>query len=77
MAPVRTSAPRATGVLTKPEDEDKRSLVSIDLDGSDRRAHLLSERPPSSRCRHRSGYFREGFAAYIAPVPTGKRIDIG
>jgi imidazolonepropionase-like amidohydrolase/Tol biopolymer transport system component len=66
--------------VLREEEEDKRSLVSIELDGSDERAHLLSETATEFQVSpdERWVAFREGFNAYIAPFArTGKRQDIG
>jgi imidazolonepropionase-like amidohydrolase/Tol biopolymer transport system component len=66
--------------LLRSEDEDKRSLVSLELDGSDERQHLLSELATEFRVSpdERWVAFREGFNAYIAPFArTGKRQEIG
>jgi len=62
------------------EDEDKRGLISVELDGSDERAHLLSEAATEFRVSPDGRWvaFVERFNAFVAPfVPTGKRIDIG
>ncbi len=65
--------------LLRSEEEDKRSLVSVELDGSDERAHLLSETATEFQVSpdERWVAFREGFNAYVAPFArTGKRQDI-
>jgi imidazolonepropionase-like amidohydrolase len=62
------------------EDEDKRGLISIELDGSDERAHLLSEAATEFRVSPDGHWvaFAERFNAFIAPfAATGKRVDIG
>jgi imidazolonepropionase-like amidohydrolase/Tol biopolymer transport system component len=64
----------------RPEEEDKRALVSVELDGSDEHAHLLSETATEFRVSpdERWVALREGFNAYVAPFTrTGKRQDIG
>ncbi|HVT45139.1 MAG TPA: amidohydrolase family protein [Thermoanaerobaculia bacterium] len=61
-------------------DEDKRSLVSIELDGSDRRTHLVSEQAIDYRLSpdERWVAFTERFNAHIIPfVATGRSIEIG
>jgi imidazolonepropionase-like amidohydrolase/Tol biopolymer transport system component len=66
--------------LLRPEEEDKRALVSIELDGSDERSHLLSETATEFRVSpdERWVAFREGFNAFIVPFArTGKSQDIG
>jgi imidazolonepropionase-like amidohydrolase len=66
--------------LLRPEDEDKRALVSVDLDGSDEQAHLLSDTATEFRVSPDEAWvaFREGFNAYVAPFArTGRRQDIG
>jgi imidazolonepropionase-like amidohydrolase/Tol biopolymer transport system component len=61
-------------------DEDKRALVSVDLDGSDRRTHLVSEAATEFRVSpdERWVAFRERFNAYIAPFArSGREAEIG
>jgi imidazolonepropionase-like amidohydrolase len=65
--------------LVTRENEDKRGLRSIDLDGSDDRLHLQSEDATEFRIAPDEKWvaFTERFNAYIAPfVPTGKTVDI-
>jgi imidazolonepropionase-like amidohydrolase/Tol biopolymer transport system component len=66
--------------LLKPEDEDKRALISVDLDGSDERSHFLSDTATEFRVSPDERWlaFREGFNAYVVPFArTGKRQDLG
>ncbi len=62
------------------EEEDKRALVSIDLDGSDQRAHFLSEAATQFRVSPDEKWvaFSERFNVSIVPFArTGKRVDLG
>jgi imidazolonepropionase-like amidohydrolase/Tol biopolymer transport system component len=62
------------------ESEDKRSLRSIELDGSDERTHLSSEAATEFRVSPDGRWvaFTERFNAYVAPfVATGKAVDLG
>lgn len=58
----------------------KRLLASIELDGSDRREHVTSEKATRMRVSPDGKWlaFKEGFNAFIAPFPaTGRTFDIG
>lgn len=58
----------------------KRELRSVELDGSDERTHLGSEKATRVRVSPDGKWvaFQEGFNAFIAPFPaTGKSFDIG
>jgi imidazolonepropionase-like amidohydrolase/Tol biopolymer transport system component len=60
--------------------DDKRQLVSVDLDGSDERTHLQSEWASELRVSPDSRWvaFIERFHVYVAPLArTGQPIDIG
>ncbi len=62
------------------EEEDKRALISIDLDGSDERAHFLSEAATQFRVSPDEKWlaFSERFAVSIVPFArTGKRVELG
>jgi len=62
------------------KDRDKRSLFSIDLDGSDERTHLMSSNATEYALSPDGNWiaFAEGFKAYVAPfVATGRTVDIG
>lgn len=61
-------------------DEDKRSLVSIELDGSDERTHATSEAATEFTVSPDGRWlaFRERFNVFITPFPeTGKAIEVG
>ena len=61
-------------------DEDKRKLISIDLDGSDQRTHLISKAAVQYRVSPDEKWvaFVERFNAYIAPfVQAGRPVHIG
>jgi imidazolonepropionase-like amidohydrolase/Tol biopolymer transport system component len=63
-----------------PEKKSVRVLESIDLDGSDRRVHLESERATEFRVGPDGRWvaFVEGFEVFVMPFPlTGKKITIG
>ena len=62
------------------EPENKRSLRSIELDGSDERTHYITEEATQFRVSPDSRWlaFTERFNAWITPlVQTGRPIDIG
>ena len=62
------------------EDEDRRTLRSIELDGSDERTHIDSEAATEFRVSPDGKWvaFTERFNAYIAPfVRTGKKVELG
>ena len=62
------------------EPEDKRSLRSIDLDGSDERTHLISEAATEFQISPDGKWvaFTERFNAFILPlVPSSKPITVG
>ncbi len=62
------------------EEEDKRALRSIELDGSDERTHVKSEAATEFRVSPDGKWlaFTERFNAYITPFPrTGKAYDLG
>lgn len=62
------------------EKDDKRSLRSIDLDGSDERTHLVSDAATELRISPDEKWvaFTEAFHASIVPFfPAGKALDIG
>jgi len=66
--------------LIRSADEDKRQLVSIELDGSDERVHATSEAAVEFRVSPDGRWlaFAERFHVFVAPfVPTGKSIDLG
>jgi len=66
--------------VEREEKQDKRSLISIDLDGSDERTHLVSKGAVEYSLSPDEKWvaFVEGFNAYIAPfVRAGKSFDIG
>ena len=74
------ASPNRVFVLRREEEEDKRALVSIDLDGSDERAHLGSVKATEYQVSPDGKWvaFAFGFKAYVSPFPaTGKRIEIG
>ncbi|HZM16623.1 MAG TPA: amidohydrolase family protein [Candidatus Krumholzibacteria bacterium] len=67
-------------VEVKGDDDDKRELVSVELDGSDRREHLKGVYFTAMRVSPDDRWvaFEEGYRTYIAPfVPAGKTIEIG
>jgi imidazolonepropionase-like amidohydrolase len=68
-------------VKASPEkDSDKRELFSVELDGSDRRAHLTSDWATEFALSPDGRWvaFAERFNAYVAPfVPTGRAVAIG
>lgn len=62
------------------EEEDKRALKSIELDGSDERTHLMSEESTEFRLSPDEKWvaFTELYNAYIMPfIRTGKAVDVG
>lgn len=62
------------------EDEDKRALKSIEMDGSDPRTHLMSEEATDFRLSPDEKWvaFTELYNAYITPfIRTGKAVDVG
>ncbi len=62
------------------EDKDRRTLFSIDLDGSDERTHFVSENAVEWAVAPDEKWvaFSEGFRAYLAPfVPTGREVSMG
>jgi imidazolonepropionase-like amidohydrolase/Tol biopolymer transport system component len=66
--------------LTRFGDEDKRSLVSLDLDGSDERTHVRSEAATEFRISPDGRWlaFVERWNVFVAPfVATGKTVEIG
>ncbi len=66
-------------VESKP-DKDRRTLDSIELDGSDERTHLVSENATEFRVSPDGKWvaFTERFNAYITPfIPTGKEVNVG
>ena len=66
--------------LTRIDDEDERSLVSLELDGSDLHTHVSSDAATEMRVSPDGQWlaFAEGFTAYVTPfVPTGKTVEIG
>ncbi len=66
--------------LTRSADEDKRQLVSLELDGSDERTHASSEAATEFRLSPDGRWlaFVERFNVFVAPfVPTGKTIELG
>jgi imidazolonepropionase-like amidohydrolase/Tol biopolymer transport system component len=61
-------------------EKDVRQLISIDLSGADKQAHLSSERATEFQVSPDGRWvaFRERFNAYVMPfVATGRAIDIG
>jgi len=61
-------------------DNDRRMLISLDLDGSDERTHLVSENAVEYRISPDENWVAwvERFNAYIMPfVRTGREMDIG
>jgi imidazolonepropionase-like amidohydrolase/Tol biopolymer transport system component len=62
------------------EDEDKRTLRSIDLDGSDERAHYTTAAATEFQLSPDEKWlaFRENFNVFITPfLRTGKAVDLG
>ena len=62
------------------EEENKRALKSIELDGSDERTHLMSEEATEFRLSPDEKWvaFTELYNAYITPfIRTGKAVDVG
>jgi imidazolonepropionase-like amidohydrolase/Tol biopolymer transport system component len=62
------------------KDRDRRSLISVNLDGAEPRTHLVSENATEYRLSPDGHWvaFAERYNVYIAPfVPTGREIDIG
>jgi imidazolonepropionase-like amidohydrolase/Tol biopolymer transport system component len=61
------------------EEENKRALRSIELDGSDEQTHLMSEFATEYALSHDEKYvaWTERFNAYVTPfVRTGKTVDL-
>lgn len=66
--------------VKREDKEDRRTLFSIDLDGSDERTHLVSKNAVQFRVSPDEKWiaFSERFNAYLAPfVLTGKEVEIG
>ncbi len=66
--------------LQAQRDEDKRALVSIGLDGTEPRTHLLTDWASEFSLSPNGEWvaFTERFNAYVAPFPrTGKEITLG
>ena len=62
------------------DDDDRRALISIDLDGSDRRTHFVSKNAVEYAISGDGKWlaFVERFNAYIVPfVRSGKSVEIG
>jgi imidazolonepropionase-like amidohydrolase len=62
------------------KDADRRELFSLELDGSDRRTHLVSQWATEYALSPDGKWvaFVERFNAYVAPfVPTGREVSIG
>ena len=62
------------------KDRDRRTLFSVDLDGSDERTHLVSANATEYALSPDGRWvaFAEGFHAYVAPfVRAGREIDVG
>ncbi len=62
------------------DDKDRRMLISIELDGSDERTHLVSENAVEYRVSPDEQWVAwvEKFNVYVAPfVRTGKEVEIG
>ena len=66
--------------LLREGDEDKRTLVSVELDGSDERTHASSEAAVEFRVSPDGKWlaFAERYKVLVTPfVPTGKSVDVG
>jgi imidazolonepropionase-like amidohydrolase/Tol biopolymer transport system component len=62
------------------KDADRRELFSLELDGSDRRTHLVSQWATEYALSPDGEWvaFVERFNAYVAPfIPTGREVSIG
>ncbi len=78
-APHFGADPRRVYVLRE-GDEDKRSLASVELDGSDERTHARSEAAVEFRVSPDGKWlaFAERYKVLVTPfVPTGKSVDVG
>jgi imidazolonepropionase-like amidohydrolase/Tol biopolymer transport system component len=66
--------------VSSEKDADRRELFSLELDGSDRRTHLVSQWATEFALSPDGKWvaFVERFNAYVAPfVPTGREVSIG
>ena len=66
--------------VSEEKDADRRELFSLELDGSDRRANLVSQWATEYALSPDGKWvaFVERFNAYVAPfVPTGREVSIG
>jgi imidazolonepropionase-like amidohydrolase/Tol biopolymer transport system component len=79
MAP-RFAADSSRVFLIRFQEEGRRALVSLYLDGSDERTHLTSQRATEMEISPDGRWvaFREEFHAYVIPFPrTGQTVEIG
>ena len=66
--------------VTEEKENDRRELFSLELDGSDRRTHLVSQWATEFALSPDGKWvaFAERFNAYVAPfIPTGREVSIG
>lgn len=66
--------------VTSEKERDRRSLISMKLDGTEERTHFVSENATQYSVSHDGKWcaFTERFNVYITPmVDTGRSIDIG
>jgi Tol biopolymer transport system component/imidazolonepropionase-like amidohydrolase len=66
--------------VSEEKDADRRELFSLELDGSDRRTHLVSQWATEFALSPDGRWvaFVERFNAYVAPfIPTGREVSIG
>jgi Tol biopolymer transport system component/imidazolonepropionase-like amidohydrolase len=66
--------------VAQEKDADRRALISVELDGSDPRKHLVSQWATEFALSPDGKWvaFAERFNAYVAPfVPTGREVSIG
>ena len=74
------SGDRVYLTTTKGGDTDRRTLISVDLDGGDERSHLESDWATGYRVSPDGSHvaFIERFQVHVAPfVPTGREVKIG